>query len=185
MSSLPTLPDFARVSAAQFMWGTMDSQSFCHALEATYQEVVHWRCNSFKIPHGNVTKKFVFELARLFRAAGEGSALESIALKVAFTLCSLVLQKPSRTSKSKEHVSCIDLRSNLWKDGNLNELVLEGRAIQQRLRDKPLHHDSDKDARFSFAKNMFNGKAKRALDTLSGQGKGSFIYLKWLMRRKI
>ena len=35
-------------------------------VEATCQEVVHWRCNSFKTLHGNVTKKFVFELARLF-----------------------------------------------------------------------------------------------------------------------
>ena len=63
---------------------------FCYTLEATYQEVVHWRSNCFKIPYGNVGKRFVLELARLFRAAGEGFSLESIALKAAFTLCSLV-----------------------------------------------------------------------------------------------
>ena len=81
------------------MWGSMDSGSFCHALEATYKEVVHWRCNSFKTLHGNVTNKFVFELARLFQAAGERSTLECIALKAAFTLCSLVILE--------DHVSCI------------------------------------------------------------------------------
>ena len=176
----PTLPDFPSALEAQFTWGSMDSQSFCHALEATYQEVVHWRSNCFKIPQGNVTKKFVVELARLFRAAGEGSTLECIALKAAFTLCSLVLQKPSRSSKSKDHVSCIERRLNLWKDGNLNELVLEGRAIQQRLSDKYHHADgSDPNGRlaYSFAKFMFDGKTKRALDILSGQGKGRLLHL--------
>ena len=135
--NLPNLPDFPRASDAIFTWGSMDSQSFCHALEVTYQEVVHWRSNCFKIPNGNVIKKFVLELARLFRAAVEGCAVEGIALKAACTLCSLVLQKPSQSSKSKDHISCIERRLKLWMDGNLNDLVLEGRAIQQRLSNKP------------------------------------------------
>ena len=118
--SSANLPDFPCALEAQFTWGSTDSQSFCHALEAAYQEVVHWRRNCFKIPHGNVTTKLVLELGRLFCAAGEGSTLECIALKAVFTLCSLVLQKPSRTSKSKHHVSCIERRLNLWMDGNLN-----------------------------------------------------------------
>jgi len=51
---------------------------------------------------------------------------------------------------------------------------LEDHAIQQRLCDKPPHHDLDKDARlaYSFSKNMFNGKTKHALVMISGQGKG-------------
>ena len=73
----------------------MDAHSFRHALEVTYQEVVHWRNNCFRVPHGNAGKKFVLELARLFRATGEGLALEGVVLTAAFTLCALVLQKPS------------------------------------------------------------------------------------------
>ena len=38
----------------------------------------------------------MLELARLFRSAGEGSSLELIALKAAFTFCVLVTQKPTR-----------------------------------------------------------------------------------------
>jgi len=76
----------------------------------------------------------VLELARLFRSAGEGSNLESIALKAAFTFCTLVTQKPTHTSKSKDHTSCLERRMTLWSDGNLNKLVLEGRAIQNRLK---------------------------------------------------
>ena len=130
----------------------------------------------------------VLELARLFRAAGEGSTLERIALKAVFMLCSLVLQKPSRTSKSKDHISCIERRLNLWMDGNLNELVLEGRAIQQRLRDDcHCAHRSDPDGRlaYSFAKFMFDGKTKRALDMLSGERKGGLLHLSDVVLRKI
>ena len=78
-------------------------------------------------------------------------------------------------SNSKGHVSCTDQRLSLWKDGNLNELDSEGRAIQQRLCDKPLNHDLDKDARlaYSFAKDKFMGKKS----ALSGQGKGKLLHL--------
>ena len=65
------LPDYIPVLDAAFTWGTVDAHSFHHALEVTYQEVVHWRNNFFRVPH---------ELARLFRAAGEGSALEGVAM---------------------------------------------------------------------------------------------------------
>ena len=55
------------------------------------------------------------ELARLFRVAGEGSSSDSIALKAAFTLCSLVLQKPSKNSKRKDHILCLEKRLKLWR----------------------------------------------------------------------
>ncbi len=41
-------------------------------------------------------------------------------------LPALVLQKPHRTSKTKDHIKCLDMRLEKWKDGNLNELVKEG-----------------------------------------------------------
>lgn len=66
LSSLIALPDIKRASTAQFTLGSMASQSICHSLEVTYQEVVLWRCISFKIPYGNVTKKFVLEPFHLF-----------------------------------------------------------------------------------------------------------------------
>ena len=171
----PALPDFSPASDASFTWGSMDSQSFCHTLEATYQEVVHWRSNCFKVLYNNAGKIFVLELARLFQAAGKGYSLESIALKAAFTLCSLVLQKPAHNSKNKDHISCLERRIDKWKDGDLNDLVLEGRTIKQRftgqghLRDQ--NSNSDRKA-YSFAKLMFDGKTKPALDLLSGVCKG-------------
>ena len=72
-------------------------------------------------------------------------------------------------------------------DGNLNDLVLEGRAIQQRLNGKQLSTDTSKtDGRsaYSFANFMFNGKTKNALDMLSGRGKGRLLHLSEIVDTK-
>ena len=50
-----------------------------------------WKSNCICIPSGQYGKRFVSELARLFRVDGEGSALGGIAIKAALTLCSPVL----------------------------------------------------------------------------------------------
>ena len=75
---------------------------------------------------------------------GEGTCLESIALRTAFTFCSLVTQKPTRNSKSKDHISCLKRRLFLWSDGNLNESILEGRTIQNHF--KTRNHPSSIDS---------------------------------------
>ena len=51
--------------------------------------------------------RFTSELARLFRAYGEGSGLEPIALKAAMVMPALLLQKPHSSSKAREHVVCL------------------------------------------------------------------------------
>ena len=73
------------------------------------------------------------ELPSLFLAFATESSIESIALQAATILPNLLLQKSNHTSKSKEHVTCLERRLGVWKNGDLNELILEGRALQKRL----------------------------------------------------
>ena len=127
------LPVCQPVASPHFHCGPVDATAFSLSLDSAYQEVVHWRKNSFDVPHGSAGKQFVAELARLFRAVGEGSALESVALKAVFVACVLLLQKPSRTSKPKDHATHLERRLLLWHEGKLEDLVVEGRAIQSRL----------------------------------------------------
>ena len=110
-----------------------------HSLDASYAEIAHWRKKSFKVPAGKSGKSFVSEIARLFRAFAEKSALKLVAMKAVTVLAILALQKPFQTSKTKDHVTCLVIRLTLWKDGNLNDLVLKGRSIQKRL---PRDHQS-------------------------------------------
>ena len=82
------LPDYPPKASPNFHWSSLDSAAFSQALDLAYLEVAHWRKNCFDVPRGLVGKQFVSELARLFRTVGEGSALESVALKAIFLLAS-------------------------------------------------------------------------------------------------
>ncbi len=126
-------PSYAQLSSACFKWGSIDGPTYQSAVNSAYNEIVHWRRNIFKVPSGKVGKSFVRELGRLFKAYAEGTTLESVALTAAMTLPSLLLQKPHRSSKAKEHVQCLERRMKLWTEGDLEGLLREGHTIQQRL----------------------------------------------------
>ena len=93
-------------------------------LNATYDEAIRWRLNLFKIPYSTAGKSFTLELAQLYKVFAELPALESIALKTATIMLILLLQKPSKKSKTKYHIRCFQRRLN-WRDGNLNKLLRE------------------------------------------------------------
>ena len=66
-----------------------------------YETVVHWRRNSFLIPSGKAGIGFVMELARLYQAYADDSALHSIAFTACCVFQVLLLQKPHAKSKSR------------------------------------------------------------------------------------
>ena len=47
----------------------------------------------------------------------------------------LLLPKPARNSKSKDHLEASNRRLNIWKEGELIELLIEGENIQKSLSD--------------------------------------------------
>lgn len=53
---------------------------FLHVINSAYTKAVHWHQNPFRFPMGKAAMSFVTHLAMLFRAYGEGTALESVAL---------------------------------------------------------------------------------------------------------
>ena len=139
--------------------------------------MVHWRRNIFDVPTGNAGTAFVLELSRLFRAYAEGSALESIALKAALTMCTLLLQKPSRTSKSKDHKYCVERRLASWSAGDLEDLLNEGMTIQQRLKRMKSKQHNDETIKKMFVKEMSKGNIKAALRLLTKFNRGSILHL--------
>ena len=81
----------------------------------------------------------------------------------------LLLQKPSRSSKAREHVACIERRLPLWRDGQLEDLMAGGRTLQEQLTKLPSKHKMKGNVPASrlFANNMFQGKVKSALNHYS------------------
>ncbi len=108
-----------------------------------------------------------------------GSALESIAMAAVIILPPLLLQKPARSSKNKDHIRCIERRFPLWRNGQIDELLAEGRTLQNRLSKLPTHRNyvtKDPDAR-RFANEMFHVKVKQALNLLTTNTSGGPVHL--------
>ena len=161
------LPQHATMNEPNFTWGDIDGKSFIQSIEQAYSEIIHWRRNLFKVPSGKAGKSFTTEIAKLFRAFADKTALESIALRAAMSLPALVLQKPHLNSRAKEHTVHLDRRMKLWHKGDINALLHECRTIQQKFYQlKNRKRTEDKLAR-TFEKMMMEGRVSAALRLIS------------------
>ena len=175
--SILSLPSPTPMANPSFVWGSLSADVFIRTVSSTYSEVVHWKRNSFVVPYGNTGKKFVYELSTLYRAYAEGSALESIALKAITVVSILLLQKPHGKSKTKDYSACLERRLQSWSNGDLTNLLLEGRTLQNHLpKSGPSANSNAKLAR-TFSNLMFQGKTSAALQLLTQQGRGGVLHV--------
>ena len=168
------LPSPAPLPTPTFIWGEYDSVTFSESLEDAYHKVVHWRKNTFRVPYGRAGKEFVIEMSRLYRAYADCSALEAIALKAATVMSVLLLQRPFRSSKPRDHSACLERRMSIWKKGDIKSLLTEGLSLQKRLPKLSTPSNESNLAR-TFSKLMFQGKTNAALKLLSQHGKGGIL----------
>ena len=127
---VPELPSYSDMDVPCFNWGALDVATFSHAITSAYAEAIHWRRNLFSVPSGKAGTSFVTALASLYKGYGEGSAMESVALRAAMVMPILMLQKPHARSKSWEHMKCLERSLIDWKEGNIDTLLHEGHTIQ-------------------------------------------------------
>ena len=148
-------------------------------LNATYAEVVNWRPNTFSVSVGRMGRNFVTELSRLYLAFGSNSPMEVIALKATIVLPILLLQKPSKRSKSKDHhTTCLERRLISWSNGDLEGILKECRALQQLV---PKLGQPATTMEPNLAQNfpnlIFAGKLKAALDLLTNDDTGGLLHV--------
>ena len=63
-------------------------------------------------------------------------------MKAATFMPLLLLQKPTRKSKAKDHITCLEGQLSTWVEGDLNELLMEGRTIQEPIPGWCLSHQN-------------------------------------------
>ena len=141
----------------------------------TYNEIVHWRKNLFILPTGKAAKLFISELTTWLSHYNQDTEFHGIALKVFMVLPALLLQKPSKASKAKEHLSKLDERLKLWKQGSIITLLHEGQKIQKRLQSS--NKRKPEDTARVFAKLMMQGKINAALKFLSKESENGVLDL--------
>ena len=148
--SVPTKEDFVRINVNQI-----------------YEKIVFWRSNLFLLPTGKSGRNFILELTRLINAWVDNSAMKDISLKMIMIMPALLLQKPSRTSKSKDHSKALERRLSLWEEGRLTELLFEAETIQETLSTSKKKANTTAELSKKFIKKMQTGNINGAIKLLS------------------
>ena len=103
------------------------------AINSCYIEVVHWKPNIFLVPFGSAGTSFVIEVARLFQLFADSSLLEHVSMRAITRIKIILLQKPSKRSKTEDHISYIKRRLHLSSNVDIQQLLKEGRSIQSQV----------------------------------------------------
>ena len=111
----------------------LDGPTFASHLDDAYNQIIKWRKNLFKLPSGKASKLYISELATWLQHFNKNSDLHSIAMKVFHILPALFLQKPSKSSKAKEHLKKLEERLAKWHRGEIQDLLIESKHIQDQL----------------------------------------------------
>lgn len=157
-------------------WGNISHESFCNIINGVYDEIVHFRRNIFNVPSGRAGKSFIEELTFWLKQFNSNSELSAVALKAFMVLPTLILQKPSAKSKSKEHSAAIERRLNLWRQGDLELLLKEVRFIQGKFVGSKKARTVE-DISKVFGKLVLQGKLSAAIKLLDRESSSGLLNL--------
>ena len=182
----PNLPEYIAVEdnnetegrSRQFarQGGVQPSEEFTRQINSAYNEIVYWRKNVFLVPSGKNGKEFIREIIFWVKHFNEQSKQSVVALKACMVLPALLLQKPSRASKAKDHSLKLEKRLTMWREGNILDLLKEGREIQKRLIASHSKRNDDQNAKI-FARLILQGKVNAALRYLDENGNSGVLSL--------
>ena len=122
-------------------WHDITGLEFTQTIDNVYDEIEHWRKNIFKLPSGTAGRSFISLLTNWLDYFNRGTEFRRIALKVFMVLPCLLLQKPSRQSKSKDHLKKLEEREQLWNEGRIDELMREN-LQEKHLKPVPIKEGS-------------------------------------------
>ena len=110
------------------------------------------------------------EVTRLIKLWIIDTPLRKIALKAVRVMPALVLQKPSKSSKSKDHHIALERRLKLWDEGKIEELFYEGQTMQEKLKSSDISMTIAKismKVRILISKGNVNGALKLLTNNMS------------------
>lgn len=151
---------------AQQIWGDLAAEEVEKQVTDIYEKVVHWRKNLFKLPSGAAGKSYIKETTKLIWMWTEEKQLSNVALKMVMIMPALLLQKPTRKSTAKQHSEYLQRRIHHWTNGNFDDLIEEGTAIQEKLKQQTRKDETEDHTAKVFAKLMLRGKVHAALRIL-------------------
>ena len=137
---------------------------FWNDVRGTVFKIVHWKQNLFMMPNGAPGKKYIEEITRLLKLWIQDLLLKSIALKAIHIMPALLLQKPSKNLKLKDHL--VSETFKIMGRRNISNLVHEGETIQERMKINVKGMNIEKIS-LKFKNMMSKGSVKRVLKLLT------------------
>ena len=114
-------------------WGEQNLRGVSKKIQDAYERIAIWKENLFMLPTGAAAKKYITETTKLMNGWTNNLPLKDIGFKAIHIMPSLLLQKPSKTSKAKDHLKALERGIDLWSKGKIDELLFEGETIQLHL----------------------------------------------------
>ena len=148
-----------------YFWSDVRGTVFEKDLNDAYEKIVHWKRNLFMMPSGAVGKKYIEEITCLLKLLMQDSPLKSITLKAIHVMPALLLQKPSKNSKSKDYLVSLERRLKLLEEGDIRNLLHEGETIKERMKSSKKGMNIEKIS-LKFKNIMNKGNAIGALKLL-------------------
>ena len=137
-----------------------------------YDTIVHWRKRFYPVPNGSAGSDFVKELTRSLQQYIDAKGDHGDALFSFFSLPSLMLQRSSEHSKTKDDVKTLRGRLDLWQRGDLRALLGEGQCLQDHIdqRSTQARLKQPTDEALSFSRLVTQGKVQEAIRSLGDAG---------------
>ena len=168
--SFPSFPSFVKTpDPTPAIWGSLKGLEISKTFESAYDEVIKWKKNLFKVPSGAQGKAYIKATSKVIKFYVNNSPLQNVAMTALMVMPALLLQKPSKRSKAKDHIRHLEDRLKLWEKGDIKGLIKEGKAIQKRLTSgkfTPQHTHK------VFSKLMLQGKVSAALRWVTNKAGG-------------
>ena len=95
-----------------FIWEERERTLFTVNLILAYEKKIFWNKNLFMLPTGSTKKKYFKKVTTPLKAWTQDT-LRSINLKAIQNMLVSFMQKPSKTSKSRDHLDALERRLQL------------------------------------------------------------------------
>ena len=97
------LPPYKKAERINKDYNGINKFDLFSLISNTYEDIVTWKKNLFKLPSGKCGREFIKLMTDWLQKYNSDSTFQCIAMKVVRILPNMLLQKPSATSKSKDH----------------------------------------------------------------------------------
>jgi len=160
------------------VWGNLGIAEIGSLFSLAHETVVHWRPRMVQLPRSQPGKEVITQLTYLFRSFANDAAIQPIALKAVMVMPHLILQK------TNDDTGCsiselIKRRLELWRNGNIRELLEEGQILQDRIKAEKSKSKTHPDKlRRHFSKLMQEGKISAAGNVVQSGNTGGVLDLK-------